>query len=560
MAHVLTSLMAIFMHLPGPMDLNERGSGVVKPATWEVCAEAEHCARIWIFFTDKGVESPVEFVAALRRVESGYHPRAIKRRLNRRTSPGLFDVRDIPVCERYVEQVTRVGARVRIRSHWLNAISAETTTDQVRRIAELPFVRSIEPVRRGVRTDVVPISPGKRPEVAHPRGGFHGLTEPQLAQIGVLDMHSAGFTGAGVVIGVLDTGFIRTHEVFNQPDHPLDVVAEWDFVDGDPDAGQQSGDPGGQNDHGTIVLATIGGFKPSTYVAAAYDASYILAKTEDTTQEVPAEEDQYVAGLQFIEANGGDVATSSLGYIDWYDYYDMDGLTAVTTLAINIATSNGLVCCTAAGNGGFDQDLPSLIAPGDAFEVITCGAVDITGNLADFSSNGPTADGRTKPEVMARGVHTDTVDVGDDAGYGQANGTSLSTPLVASAVALLIQAHPTWTVQQIRTALFETADYYVAHGVPDPDSHVGYGIIDVFTASQRVFCLGSPACAGDLNCDDIVDFNDVALFAQALADPEEHIELQPGCPILRADFNDDGEIDGRDTSGFVSCLLDGTCP
>jgi subtilisin family serine protease len=401
----------------------------------------------------------------------------------------------------------------------------------VHHIAALPFVRSVEPVRLGCPAGVVPI---ESPRPAGPggaaAGGSYGFAEEQLAQIGITDMHGAGYTGDGIVIGVLDTGFVKTHEAYNEPGHVLDVIAEWDFINDDSDVGIEPGDPGSQHRHGTIVLGTIGGYRPGTYIGGAYDASFILAKTEDTADEQPIEEDYYVAGLEFIEANGGDVATSSLIYTAWYTWFDMDGLTAVTTIGVNAATDNGLACCTAAGNYGYDGDLPSIGAPADAFEVVTVGAVDDTGDMADFSSNGPTFDGRVKPEVVARGVSTASVDPDDDSGYLTANGTSLSTPLAASAVALLIEAHPDWTIPQIRTALFQTADYFVANGEPDPEFRRGYGLIDVFAASEVDFCNADLDGDGNVSTADLLEL--LGSWGPC-----------PGCP---ADLDGDGDVSTSD--------------
>jgi len=86
--------------------------------------------------------------------------------------------------------------------------------------------------------------------------------------------------------------------------------------------------------------------KPGQLIGAAYDASFILAEVEDIESEFPIEEDRYVAGLEFVEMHGTDLATSSLGYDDWLEYDDMDGRTAVSTRAVNIATSMGLICVT----------------------------------------------------------------------------------------------------------------------------------------------------------------------------------------------------------------------
>jgi hypothetical protein len=306
-------------------------------------------------------------------------------------------------------------------------------------------------------------------------------------------LHDEGFSGENVIIGVLDTGFKRSHAAFNNPDRPLNVVAEWDFVNDDPHASPEPGDPATQHHHGTMVLGVLGAYMPGSLVGGSYEASFILCKTEDVTDEHPAEEDNYVAGLEFVEAHGGDLVTASLGYIDWYTQKDLDGLTAVTTIAVNAATSRGVHCCNAAGNSGHDSDPATsrLLAPADAFKAITCGAVKSSGGTATFSADGPTADGRVKPEVLARGQDTRTISPTSDSAYTSGNGTSLSTPVVAGAVACLIQARPHWTVDQMRTALFETADYFAAQGTHDPAFVRGFGIIDAFAAYEHCSDAGT---------------------------------------------------------------------
>ncbi|MEE8171050.1 MAG: S8 family serine peptidase, partial [Phycisphaerae bacterium] len=277
---------------------------------------------------------------------------------------------------------------------------------------------------------------------------------------------------------------------------------------------------------------------------AAFDASFLLAKTEDTTQEVQAEEVQFVAGLEWIEVGGADLATSSLGYIDWYTPADLDGQTAVTTIAVNVATQNGLVCVNAAGNGGNDADPATLrlIAPADAFEVLSCGAVDSAGLTAFFSSDGPSFDGRVKPEVLARGLDTNTVSATSDSALAAVSGTSLSTPLVAGATALIIQAHPNWTVDRIRRALFHTADRFSVDGTFDPLFIRGYGIIDVWAAINFVH--------GDIDGDGTADGDDVEPFVRALLDVNPNTDQ-----VRRSDVNADGAVTVDDVSIFVNDLL-----
>lgn len=466
------------------------------------CGSAEpNTQATWVYFTTKGIETPAAYQAAIDELERTYAPRAIERRRLRRTDPGLFDERDVPVSASYIDAVLATGARHRTTSRWLNAVSVEATPEQVETIRAIPGVRAVEPVRGGRREELLPTPIEARESPVAGRSFDYGIGAAQVNQINLAALHDAGYTGAGVIIGILDTGFRRTHEGFTNPAKPLTIVAMHDFINDDGEPGPEAGDPDGQSDHGTYILGTLASYRPGELVGTAFDASYILCKTEDISSETPIEEDYYAAGLEYIEANGGDVATASLGYIDWYSQSDLDGQTAVTTIAVNVATANGVHCCNAAGNAGHDSN-PStshLIAPTDAFRVISVGAVDESGTIADFSSDGPTADGRLKPEMLARGVSTATISAHADHSYTSASGTSLSTPLVAGAVACLTQARPGWTVDQMREFLACTGTDFVANGQADPLSIRGYGIVDAFAAYAK-----------DCNANGVADADDIA--------------------------------------------------
>ncbi len=524
--------------------LVERATPVGSVDPLPVVAKDTAIGRVaaWVFFVDKGMESKAACDQAIRQVASSYNKRAIKRRMLRRTAPGLFDERDLPISDAYVQAVEKTGARIRTHSRWLNAVSILVTGDQIDAVSRLPFVKSVEPVRRS-RTDRMASTTQSSncTGSAAGSGSFYGLSEGQLRLINLIALHEAGFTGDGVIIGVLDTGFRTTHEAFNHPDHPLQIVAEWDFVNDDPITANEPGDPPDQHDHGSYILGALGAYLPGELVGAAYDASYILCKVEDAPEEYNGEEDFFVAGLEFIEANGGDVATSSVVIYVGYDQEDLDGLTAVMTVGINVATENGVIVCQGAGNEGHDSD-PStshLVPPADAFDAITVGAVGTTGSIANFSSDGPTADGRVKPEVLAQGVSVWTVEPGSDTGFYPTGGTSLATPQAAGVVACLLQARPDWTIEQMREFLFKTADYYTTYRTYDSTYVLGYGLINAYKAYDWD-CNGN----GVIDADDVA--NGTSLDLNMNGNPDE-------CD-LPADFDGNDRLDDRDYRRFTLCL------
>ncbi|MDZ4753663.1 MAG: S8 family serine peptidase [Phycisphaerae bacterium] len=485
-------------------------------------------AHLWVFFDDRPAQrSPF--------ADAFVTPRALERRERRERrmgSPAVPRDHDRPVDAGCVAAVTALGGTVRLESRWLNAVSVAIDPAQRAALESLPFVRHVAPVRSARRG---------LPPTERATGGVadiaYGASYDQIAQADLLALHARDFRGAGIVIGVLDTGFNRVHEAFHSDEHPLEVIAEWDFINNDSNTGIERGDEWFQHRHGTWTLGVLAAYLPGQLVGAAYEASYVLAKTEVVGSETKIEEDYYVAGLEFIEAQGADLATSSLGYNDWYDPEDFDGATAVTTIAVNIATSLGLVCVTSGGNGGHDDD-PSthhLGAPADAFDVIACGAVDAAGDIADFSSDGPTADGRVKPELLARGVETATIHSTDPTGLSSVNGTSFSAPIIAGAAACILQARPEFRVGALRGALFATATDLVITGMPDPLFIRGYGIVQADAAA------GVGRSIGDINLDASVDSADLAILLGAWGTCSD-------CAACPSDLNGDCQIDALDLS------------
>jgi MYXO-CTERM domain-containing protein len=439
----------------------------------------------------------------------------------------VVDESDLLPQQGYIQALSATGAALRRVSRWLNAASVNATEAQIDQMRALPYVARIEPVRRYRRAAGGQATTGVAPQEAQqaPSEVEYGYTQAQLDLLGAPTAHDCGLTGEGVVIGVLDSGFQVDLPVFSS----LEVLATYDFVHDDANVADEWNDPGGQHDHGTSVLSLIAGYMPGTYVGGAFDVSVILAKTEDVENEVIAEEDNYVAGLEFAEAHGADIVTSSLGYLDWWAFSDFDGKTSVTSLAVDAAVSRGVVALTAMGNEGPGPQ--TLAVPADAFNVLSIGSIDLGANISSFSSRGPTADGRMKPEFVAPGGQVWVARA--SGGYEAGDGTSYATPLAAAMVALLLQQDPALTPAQVLEVLRGSVSSY-----GEPDSVYGYGLIDIAAATYdscncpdadldgykaeecggqdcddtnaAIHPLAIESCTGlvDDNCDGLVDIED----------------------------------------------------
>jgi subtilisin family serine protease len=453
----------------------------VTAQTLEWVAEQEATPKIWVYFTDKQVFDSEQCARRLEEIRSSLDEHAAARRA-KQMGDGLVDFHDIPVAEEYMSAIRHLGAGILRESRWLNAASIRAPLEALRAIAALPYVQKLTPVRshRVERPTVAPTPPpparAKGPRDLFDYGPSHG----QLNEIGVIDAHNVGYSGAGVIVAMLDTGFKYDHPAFQQIVNEGRILAQWDFVFDDGEVMDEPEDVPAQHDHGSATWSACGGFYEGELIGPAYGSDYILAKTEDVDNESIVEEDNWVAAAEWVDQLGGDIISSSLAYHRWYTVEDMDGDTAPVTIGADIAASRGIVVCNSAGNMG-DQDWYIITAPADGDSVIAVGAVDQYNELAGFSSHGPTADGRTKPEVVARGLGVVCAcnfshDPLEDE-FATDSGTSLSCPLVAGAAALVIEARPTWSGMTVRGALMMTAD-----NADNPDNDRGWGRINVMDA------------------------------------------------------------------------------
>lgn len=547
---------SIFMQFTLVAEVSGRGAAptivfpksdpVISAATNRLLDRAEENGqvKVWVFFTDKGVHTPQLLAAALDIHVSKITPKAAQRRSKVGIDGPVFA--DLPVAETYVAAVRERGGELRRVSRWLNAASFTIDRTALDLVAAIPAVREIRVVARyqSPRVEISTAPPDKtsRPTLPGPKN--YGPSLGQLAMINVPLAHLAGYDGSGVLVCMIDTGFRKDHTAFADAYSEGRVWAEYDFIFDDEDVQNEPEDISSQHNHGTYTWSALGGIADGDLYGPAYQANFILAKTEDMRSETPVEEDNWVAAMEWADSIGAEVISSSLGYTDWYVAEDFDGNTCVTTVAADMAASLGIVVCNSAGNSGPNPS--TLIAPADADTIISVGAVYNTELIVGFSSRGPTFDGRTKPEVCAQGSSTRCATASSTTSFGFVSGTSLSCPLVGGAAALVIQAHPDWTPFQVREALMETAD-----NATSPNNNYGWGIIDVLAAINYSFvCDCGVFC--DLDDDGSINPTDVAFIVNYVYRAHEAPTSFPDCPRTNGDWDCSGVTTPMDVVNMVN--------
>lgn len=414
--------------------------------------------RFWIFFTDKSG------VAA--------EPALSARALANRTRQGIApDHHDLPVSAAYRSQLLQAGVQIRQVSRWFNAVSAPLSPAQQAQVLALPFVARIQPVAK--------LTVSRHTEAAQNQADGYDTPNRQLSIVLLDSLHSLGYTGQGVLMAVFDNGFdsVDSMGVFSTLHARNGILTTRDYVGNDNDVYETCG--WGACQHGTHCFSMIAANAPGTLVGSAPDADFILLRTENDDSETNQEEDNWVAAAEYADSLGAQVFSTSLGYSTMdpgavsYSQSDMNGDIAIITRAADLAASRGIIVVNSAGNNG----LAGISAPADGDSVIAVGATDQYGAYSSYSSVGPSADGRVKPDVCTMGSMN--FYARPDNSIGRGSGTSYSCPIMAGLAACLLQAAPNTTNMQMRDALIRSADHFSV-----PDIYYGYGIPNGIQALQ----------------------------------------------------------------------------
>ncbi len=416
--------------------------------------------------------------------------RALNRRLKMFPPDERVSTADLPIPQPYLDAILSTGAVIAQSSRWLNTVMVRTDSVTYRSLLTLPFLDSIRTVRTlppspSSPFDKVAVAKSAQEEIPE-RGGCitnrYGLTGYQNRLSRFDYAHTRGIAGEDILIGVLDGGFDwRSHLALRN----ADVIGERDFVYGDTSTYDEPGENPSEY-HGTTVMSTIAGYLPGKFVGGAPSASFLLARTEDIRSERNVEEDNYVAGLEWLEAQGVDITNASLGYTSYdppeksHTYDELDGRTAFASRGLNHCVSLGVVCVNAAGNE-FLSGFKFIGVPAEADSAIAVAAVDSHSVIASFSSRGFSGNGRLKPDIATMGVKVWGADSKDSIAFAAAQGTSLASPLATAGIALILSARPDLTPYEVRTLIQQTASH-----AENPDTAYGYGLLNVEEALRRL--------------------------------------------------------------------------
>ena len=384
---------------------------------------------------------------------------------------------DAPLEQSYVQNIRNLGFTVTDYSKWMNGVAVNATPEQIATLQSQTFVQSVERFIKhpavGGKAAVQKVNKFEEFNKSFSKTDFnYGTGLAQINQINLRPLHVAGYTGTGVTIAVIDTGFptVDTGTAFARIRNNGQIKGGYNFISKNNDIYNTA-----LSNHGSLCLGVIAGYIQDSYAGSAPDADFYLYATEDASNEIPEEMIYWAEAAEEADRKGVDVISTSLGYYDFDDsrynmlYADMNGTTSFIARAAQIAVEKGIFVLAAAGNEA-QKPWKYIITPADNEKVFTIGGVTASGESSTFSSYGPNAVGVIKPDASARG--TATAMAYDNSTYNL-SGTSFAAPLAAGGVACLLQAVPAKPMPVLRDLLRQNASLY-----PGYTAQMGYGILN----------------------------------------------------------------------------------
>lgn len=441
-------------------------------------AQNPNCYRIYL--SDKNnspysIDNPSEFLS--------------QRAIDKRTRFSIpITEQDLPVNPQYKQQILALHPQMQqlAVSKWLNTIAVycpdSATAPQ---IENLPFVDSVVAIGSTALNTVSSVSIPDNPvpmvqnvPLSTKDDINYGNGYEQIAIHNGHLLHAEGFHGEGMLIAVIDGGFlwIESNPFYPKLVNEGRLVGRYSLRPNLVDSSYVNG-----SRHGAMVTSIMAADEDGQFVGTAPKASYALIQTEVVETEQPFEEDILANSFELADSLGADVINGSIAFYLFGDfpqgnhtYADMNGQNCFASRCASFLGDKGIVTCISAGNYGSD-DWYYISCPSDAYNVLAVGACDVDSVIAPFSSHGYSSDGRVKPDITSLGVSTTSYAI-DNIIYN-GNGTSFSCPVASGLCACLWQAMPCYTATEIMQIIRESSHLY---NNPNPD--FGYGIPDFYKA------------------------------------------------------------------------------
>lgn len=479
----------------------------------------------WIFLKDKPnkttfLENPLTMLS--------------QRALDRRAVLNIsLDFIDVPLDETYYDQLKNdVNITVLAKSKWLNAVHVQGEVEAINNLLSgYSFIEYIEFANKSLNTAAKlkskKIAPNHYNKFKETQTDFnYGEAENQIKMLKGDFLHQQGLTGEGQIIAIIDAGFpnVNTLLAFQRIRDNNQILGGYNFAD-------RNSDFYTRHNHGTHVLSSIAGYLEDEFVGAAPDAKFYLFISEIAETETILEETLWVEAAERADSLGVDVINTSLGYTTYdnpnhsHTYDEMDGTTTFISRGAEIGASRGLLLVNAVGNSG-SSSWKYMGAPADAAAVISVGAVNASGEIASFSSFGPTADGRIKPEILGQGQNPALINYSTGNVTTSSSGTSFSSPIMAGLIACLNgnQAFALKSASRIKSKStanlndhLKNAVYQSANQFSNPTDQYGYGIPD-FENALNIY-IGSTGSVNDATFSKLSVFpNPASVFFEISSD------------------------------------------
>jgi len=386
---------------------------------------------------------------------------------------------DLPVSSVYLQTILSFNVQLSYPSKWLNCAVIEGEETEVNKLKQLPFVSKIlrvdepKPIFYKQNDKLETVS--DKAFSNFNADEYYGGSAVQNTMIHVDFLHKRGFKGDSVLLAHFDAGCFNANNI-----RGFDSLFKTSRYRGSKDVVDNETNEFDNDMHGTSTLSCISANEAGKLIGTGPNVSVVLFRTEDEKSETIKEEYNWVYAAELADSMGAEVFSTSLGYTTFdgdtnsHKYSDLTGNKAPMTVAGNVAARAGIIVLNSAGNEGA-KAWHYIGVPADGDSILAVGAVNGDRIITSFSSRGPNAKGRVKPDVCAQGGNTSVYNTSGV--VNTSNGTSFSCPVMAGAAACLRQAFRNATNLEIMDAIRQSANLF-----QHPDSSYGYGIPDFAVA------------------------------------------------------------------------------